>query len=182
MTHRVFWTLVNRAIDLHGESIPNAVVTVYRSGTTEVVDVFADAELEQPQSNPVRANGDGVFPPVFVDGSIPLRVVVADPAGVVLSGYPIDPVIPVSSTDAGASAISFVPTEAVPYTNVNDAINGLADQIATAQSTLNRSLVPFLTGGTGTPSPSPRRRPSRLMRSAPHSWCALTGLTAARLP
>jgi hypothetical protein len=78
---------------------------------------------------------------------------------VALPGYPMDNIVPLAAEAAAANTIGFSPTDTLPFTNVQDAIEGAA-ALSTDQLLIsNRSNVPFTTGGTGntytlTPTPA----------------------------
>lgn len=47
---------------------PGATLTFYSTGTSVKRDTFADALLETPHPNPIRADAGGFFPPIYMDG------------------------------------------------------------------------------------------------------------------
>lgn len=98
---------------------------VYASGTATLVDVY-DAD-GVALTNPVLADANGVFPPIYADGDV--RVVVTDANGVTLPGYPVDPAPKAISIGAAASAISFTTQDNLPENNVQSALEFVADQI-----------------------------------------------------
>lgn len=111
-----------RAFDLNGLSVPAARATFHNAGTTTVRTVFSDPECEVPHPSPLIANGAGVFPPVFDTGGGDVSVTIADSDGVTLPGYPISPMIRVSTDITGADSVAFSPTAEIPANNVQDAI------------------------------------------------------------
>jgi hypothetical protein len=61
-------------INTRGVLEPGALLDVFQSGTTTRVSVFADAGLTSELTNPVVADGAGVFPTVYFDNSQAVRV------------------------------------------------------------------------------------------------------------
>lgn len=113
----------NAARDVNGEIVPAARMFTYLTGTTTPVVVFQDVAGTIPHATPILADGNGVFPQIFYTGVI--KVVVTDPDGVTLPGYPLDPAPRNSVGASGASTISFSPTEQIPETNVQAAIEAI---------------------------------------------------------
>lgn len=119
----------SRALDLNGFAVPGALATFYNSGTTRQRTVYADPECTVPHPSPVAANGAGVFPPIFDTGGGDAKVLVTDPDGVTLAGYPIDPVLRVTTDVTGAESVSFDPTVEIPETDVQAAIERVQQNI-----------------------------------------------------
>lgn len=119
----------NRAVDLNGFAVPGALATFYNSGTNRLRTVYADPACEVPHPSPLAADGAGVFPAIYDTGGRDVKVAVTTADGVMLAGYPMDPAR-VSNTGAtGASGIQFDPTEDIPETNVQDAIERVQDNL-----------------------------------------------------
>jgi len=127
-----------RAIDKNGQSVAGALARFFNSGSTTPTTVFADVAEGVPHPVPLVADSRGVFPPVYRSG-VPLRVVVTDPDGVTLPGFPIDPAITVAALGSGAGEISFSPTGAIPETDVQAAIERVQANL----------VAPLLAGGIG---------------------------------
>lgn len=129
------------------------------NNTDTQVAVYSDADLLSERSQPVEADADGVLPPCYIAGADAIRILLTDEDDVPLPGYPMDDVTPVPIGSGSASATSFSPTDDVPETNVQDAIELVAG-LFTDQTALNaRPVTPYATGGTGnaytlTPSPA----------------------------
>ncbi|MCV2448894.1 hypothetical protein [Paracoccus sp. DMF] len=132
----------NRALDLNGFSVPGARARFYDSGTSRLRTVYADAACETPHPSPLVADGAGVFPPVYDTGDGDVKVSVTTGDGVMLAGYPMDPARVISTDSAGASGIQFNPTEDIPETNVQDAIERV-------QANLIDPLLDYGLGVTG---------------------------------
>ena len=132
----------NRAVDLNSFAVPGALATFYDSGTTSERTVYSDPECTLPHPSPLPADGAGVFPPVYDTGDGDVRVEVTTPDGVMLAGYPMDPARIISTDSVGASGIAFEPTEEIPVTNVQAAIE-------TVQANMIEPLADFGLGVTG---------------------------------
>lgn len=119
----------SRALDVNGYSVPGALAYFYNSGTSTLRRVYADAAGTTPLPQPVAANGAGLFPMIFDLAAGDAKVVVTTPEGAMLPGYPLDPVPRSSVGDAGARGIVFAPTDDIPVTNVQAAIERVQDNI-----------------------------------------------------
>lgn len=128
----------NRAVDLSGFSVPGARVTFYDSGTSRPRVVYADPACEVPHPSPLSADGAGVFPPVYDAGGGDVKAAVTTADGVMLAGYPMDPVRIIDTASVGAAGIQFDPTEAIPETNVQAALERV--QANTLQPLLDYGL------------------------------------------
>lgn len=111
----------------------------YQSGTTTPVTVYSDAAATVPLGQPLAANGEGVWPVVWVTGGS-IKVVISDASDATV--YTVDPCATVSFGGSAASAVSFSPTASLPYTNVQTAIEGAAASAATG-------FTPYGLGVTG---------------------------------
>lgn len=120
---------VQRALDINGFAVPGALATFYNSGTTALRTVYSDPECTIPHPNPLAANGAGVFPPIYDAEASDIRVLLTDANGTTLSGYPVDPVMRVSTEETGAASVAFAPTVEIPETNVQAAIERLQENI-----------------------------------------------------
>lgn len=120
---------VQRALDVNGFAVPGALATFYNSGTTALRTVYSDPECTVPHPNPLAANGAGVFPPIYDNDSTDIRVMLTDAGGAALAGYPIDPVMRVSTEETGAGSVGFSPTVEIPETNVQSAIERVQQNI-----------------------------------------------------
>lgn len=116
-----------RALDRDGIPVSGALASFFLSGTTTPQVVYTTAALDMAHPIPLKANSQGVFPPVF--SAVALRCVVTDAASNTLPGYPIDPVAAIG-TGSGASQVTFEPSASVPATNVQDAIDILGGGVA----------------------------------------------------
>lgn len=114
------------------------VARFFQSGTTTPVTVYSDSALTTPLGTSVTANAEGKFPAVWSTGGA-IKCTISTPAGAV-----VDTIDPVQSITSGAAAtnISFNPTVALPFTNVQTAIEGAAASAASG-------FTPFGLGVTG---------------------------------
>ena len=119
-----------RALDANGNPVAGARAFFYTSGTTTPVTVFSDAAEQTPHPSPLLADAEGVFPPVFRSGQ-PIKVDVQTPGGESLNGFPLDPVLTAPASGAAASQVSFEPTENIPGTNVQAAIERVQENLVT---------------------------------------------------
>lgn len=111
-----------RALDLDGMPVSGAQAFFFDSGTDQARTVYADIGATVPHPQPVIADANGIFPSAYAEGGTPVRVVMRDADGVMVSGYPLDPVMMTPAGDAQASSISFNPTGDIPALNVQRAI------------------------------------------------------------
>lgn len=63
-----------------GEPIPGALLDFFVSPGTTRATTYADVNLTTPNTNPVVADGDGVFPSIFLDPRTTYRVVLSYPS------------------------------------------------------------------------------------------------------
>lgn len=116
-----------RVSDANGDPIPGALAYFYIAGTNTLAPIknAAGAALANPQT----ADAGGVFSQlVYADTA--LKVAVTTAAGAAVPGYPMDLAFRSAGATAAASAISFTPTVALPYTNVQAAIEASAASAA----------------------------------------------------
>lgn len=159
MSNFVFFTQANRAFGLTGMPLSGARAYFFASQTTNAVSVYADSALTIERSQPVRADQNGIFPPIYVAGAAALRVLVTDTGNNALPGYPQDHIVPLPAETTGAELVSFNPVEKINATNVQAAIEQTAELAQDQSSVLQRAFSAWTTGGTGndftiTPSPA----------------------------
>jgi hypothetical protein len=111
----------NRALDANAYAQPGATATFYEPGTTTLITVYQDDGVTVT-TNPVAADGNGIFPQTWFNGEA--KVVVRDADGATL--WTMDPIPATSSDSAGAASISYPPSVNVPQTNVYTAIEYVA--------------------------------------------------------
>lgn len=119
----------NRAVDLNGFAVPGALASFYDSGTSRARTVYSDPECTLPHPVPLAADGAGVFPAVYDTGNGDVKVAVTTAAGTMLAGYPMDPARIVSTDNVGAAGVQFSPTEEIPETDVQAALERVQENI-----------------------------------------------------
>lgn len=131
----------NRVLDSNGDPVPGALVNVYASGTLARLAVFLDTAGTVPTSNPVVADANGVIPQIFVAQAA--KIIVQTAAAATL--YTLDPAPLSQVTGSAATLVGFDPTSNVPFSNVQDAIEGVDASL--------RELI--LAGGAGVTADAP---------------------------
>lgn len=138
-------------------NVPGALFYFYEAGTTNLVTVYADANLGTPLSNPVEADGYGLFPDIFLVPDL-YDILAKDADGVTLwesADYEVQD-IPVLNSNF----FSLIDDEYYPAIAVNT-------QTGTSYTILNAdraSLITFnnASGGTITlPTPSGANFPNK---------------------
>lgn len=71
-----------------GEPMPNAQLTFWLASTTILTGIFGDSGLITPLDNPLTANDDGEFPPIYLDDELRYRTCLEDGDGVLI--YDVD--------------------------------------------------------------------------------------------
>lgn len=117
-----------RVLDANADPGAGYLVTFYASGTTTPKTVYSDAALTTPLSQPVATDSEGNLQQVFVSGGA-TKAIITDADGATVAT--IDPVLRVSASSSAASNVTFDATVDLPYTNVQDAIEGAAASAAT---------------------------------------------------
>lgn len=108
------------------------VAKFYVSGTTTPVTVYTDSTLVTAHGVSVTADAAGIFPAVWSSGGA-VKCVIEDALGAVVQT--IDPVLSVSGAGSAAEDVTFTPTIDLPFTNVQDAIEGAAASAASGFAT-----------------------------------------------
>jgi len=73
-----------------GALMSGALADFFIPGTTTRQDTFTDQTLGTPHPNPVVADGDGIFPAIFLTATLNYKVDITDSLGVSLPGYPVN--------------------------------------------------------------------------------------------
>lgn len=115
--------IFGRALDANGYIAPGAKARVTQSGTDTLIAIYSDKEGTIAAANPVVADGDGVFPQRYANVAAKVAYTTASDETL----YTQDPAPAVPATGSGASDVGFTPTVDVPATNVQDAIELVAD-------------------------------------------------------
>lgn len=98
-----------RPLTAAGAIMPNAYIQFYAAGTTTPADVYADAGLTTPLTNPVVANSAGEFVPIYLDPATVYRVLLYDADDVLIRDT--DPYLPDRDYPPG-TILMFYGTEA----------------------------------------------------------------------
>lgn len=125
---------------LSADAAPGAAYTVtfYLSGTTTPATVYQDAALSVPFSATISADGNGDFPPIYNNGTA-LKAVLLDASGGTVAT--VDPVRRSSLTATGAAGVTFSPTIALPFTDVQAAIEGSVAAAASGYQTYGLAVT-----------------------------------------
>lgn len=76
-----------------GILLPGAKLLSFQTGTSTPQPVYQDIGLQNAHAQPVVSDGAGVFPPIYLDPSLPnYRLILTDSSNVTLPGYPLDDV------------------------------------------------------------------------------------------
>lgn len=73
----------NRITDTNGDPLSGALLYCYAEGTTTPQAVYSDEALTTPHANPVVADGNGLFAPIYLQ-ALPYKFVAKTSAGVTL--------------------------------------------------------------------------------------------------
>lgn len=92
MAAKLFYLPFPTAFTSNGLPAPGARLFFYESGTSTPADTYSDAALTIEQTHPVRANGAGRVPSIYLDEALTYRLVIQDKNGALLED--IDPYIP----------------------------------------------------------------------------------------
>jgi hypothetical protein len=141
------------AVNGDGEPISGALLQFYLTGTTTPQAVYADAGLTTPLSNPVVANGNGLFPAVYLDPTVTYRLQLQTATGEVIAD--IDPanldVAPATQTQVNAGTATGVyvsPATLAGWTGVLTALGYTPLNVAGAGNP-NGAMTGELTLATG---------------------------------
>ena len=129
-----------RAVDSNGNPASGAKLYIYLAGTATPVTVYQDEALSIAHGSPILSDSSGIWPAIYYGGGSALRAVATDASDVALPGFPIDPVVQVSTTTSAASAITFTPYTGFPQTTVQSVIEAMAD-LWNAVTTYGKSLI-----------------------------------------
>ena len=143
-----------------GALLAGALAEFFISGTTTQQNTFTDETLATPRDNPVEADGDGVFPPIYLDDTLSYKVDVTDSLGVSLPGYPVNNLATDATlkadlaSTANALGASLVGNEDVAgnftATEVEAALAEIIADLASTANGLGASIVGFEDAATKT--------------------------------
>lgn len=108
-----------------GVFAPGAKAYFYKTGTTEPVIVYTDADYSTAHASPVVADAAGVFPQVFYGGGDVVKAVIAGFDDTAIAT--LDPVDKVNVAGSGADSITFSPIVGNNATTVAGAIGNNTD-------------------------------------------------------
>ena len=117
-----------RVLDTNAQPGAGYVARFFVSGTTTPLTVYTDSTLGTAHGTSVTADASGVFPAVWAASAA--KVVIEDADGATVAT--VDPVAAVSDSASDAAGISFAPSVNVPETNVQDAIDYVFANAASA--------------------------------------------------
>lgn len=143
MTNQLF-PLPPRAFDRNGDPLAGAKAYVYETGTMTAVTVTDSTGT--PLAWPVVADLNGTFAAMFYAGSLELKLIITDSAGLIQPGYPVDPVAIAQSGTFNAAQTVFTPTDQAPSLDVQGAMEDLSTAIEALQG-ITISAAGLATGG-----------------------------------
>jgi hypothetical protein len=82
--------------DGNGDPYPGALAYFYLTETTTDADVYEDADLATPHSQPVEADSDGLFPAIYLDPTVDYKLTLRESDSTLI--YTTDPASPRIST------------------------------------------------------------------------------------
>ncbi len=128
-----------------------AKANFFITGTSTRQNTFTDKALTIAHDNPVVADGNGVFAPIYLDDTLNYKVDITDSLDVSLSGYPVDDLASLSSlvldlaSTANAKGASLIGIEDTATnfisTDVEAALAEIYSDYASTANTLGASLV-----------------------------------------
>lgn len=101
----LFYAPQFRPLTPAGGIMPNSYLTFLETGTTDLADVYADADLQTPLANPVVANAAGEFPAIYLDPATTYRVWLHDEDDALV--WDIDPLAPPREAPIGTVVMFF---------------------------------------------------------------------------
>ena len=139
------------AFDANAALMSGAKANFYITGTTTRQDTYSDKALTTPHDNPVVADGNGVFAPIYLDDTLNYKVDVTDSLDSSLSGYPVndlassDEILTNFASTANALGASLIGIEDTATnflaTDVEAALAEIYTDLASTDNTLGASLV-----------------------------------------
>jgi len=142
MPNRVFVPQVVSAV------APNDELYIFVNNTTTQRTVYtADGVTVLPQ--PLLAYDDLTFDDFYILDNTACTLLLQSQDGTVRPGFPMNDVYPSSVAGSSAASVAFDPIELVAETNVQDAIEVIAELATGQPAAALRSVIPWRTGGTG---------------------------------
>lgn len=138
--------------------LDNYALRLYENGTSTLATLVN--EDGESIAQPLFTNSAGlleVHP--YVDAGTLFRVEWRDPDGAVLDGFPKDDVPAIGADLNSAAGMPFTPTDDIPETTVQAAIEAVGELALAQDALVARSLTPWTTAGSGdaytiTPTPA----------------------------
>lgn len=127
-----------QVLDGNGTPLPGAKASFFASGTTTPMTVYTDIGLTVAHAAPVVADGNGVFPPIYLSGA-QAKCVITYSTGAAYKT--IDPIAKTTAGSAGAAQVSFSPTASIPSLNVQAAIERVQANLDASSSTFAKTLL-----------------------------------------
>jgi len=127
-----------RALTSNAQPGAGYVAEFYVSGTTTPVIVYTDSTLGTAHGTSVTADAAGRFAAVWSSGGA-VKCIIKDADGATVQT--IDPVISVSGGGSDAEDITFTPTVELPFTNVQDAIEGAVEVAASGYAAFGLGIT-----------------------------------------
>lgn len=142
---RALLSPVYRALDATGTPMPGALLQFYLTGTTTPSPAYTDDTLVTPLSNPVVADGFGLFAPMFLDPTIAYRAQLKTSGGTLIQD--VDPVfapwVPAAGSITGAMLVSGAIVASLGFTPLNRA-GDTATNLLIANSALSLTSAGYL--------------------------------------
>lgn len=132
------YPILPRVVDNNINAAPGAKLTFYVSGTTTPVTTYTTEACDVPHASPLVAASDGSLPAIWL-ASGAAKVVVTDADGATL--FTIDPVVATAGAGLTAADIPFSPTVALPYDDVQSAVEGAAASAASGYATYGLGIT-----------------------------------------
>src|SRR6185369_4212416 len=73
------------AIDGNGNPMSGALLYFYQTGTTTPQNTYTDSGLGTPNANPVVADSNGLFPPIYLSSGPDYKMILKTSAGVTVA-------------------------------------------------------------------------------------------------
>lgn len=132
------YPILPRVVDNNINAAPGAKLTFYVSGTTTPVTTYTTEACDVPHASPLVAASDGSLPAIWL-ASGAAKVVVTDADGATL--FTIDPVVATAGAGLTAADIPFSPTVALPYDDVQSAVEGAAASAASGYASFGLGIT-----------------------------------------
>lgn len=126
-----------------GNGVPRAgaTLTFQQTGTTTLQNTFTDSTLATPNANPVVADSNGLFPPIYLSAVFDYKAILKDSAGVTIATRdPIGYTPSVTATPFRSSLAGLTLSSAGGLSTFSVAAGAAADTTNTATLTLAASI------------------------------------------